>query len=101
MEPVGRAYRANRSAADRKRRAQRPCPRRAIARIGLCQDLHQPFAERGQDLRAGRFHRHGRRSEEHTSELQSRRDLVCRLLLEKKKKKRKHAYHYKKKKKTK
>src|SRR6266576_4433937 len=27
----------------------------------------------------------GRRSEEHTSELQSRRDLVCRLLLEKKK----------------
>src|SRR5690349_23726576 len=27
----------------------------------------------------------GNRSEEHTSELQSRRDLVCRLLLEKKK----------------
>src|SRR5438874_8862231 len=31
----------------------------------------------------------GRRSEEHTSELQSRRDLVCRLLLEKKKKRNK------------
>src|SRR2546421_8528831 len=30
---------------------------------------------------------HLRRSEEHTSELQSRSDLVCRLLLEKKKKK--------------
>src|SRR5438874_6257636 len=30
------------------------------------------------------------RSEEHTSELQSRRDLVCRLLLEKKKNKMKH-----------
>src|SRR5690349_22012616 len=29
--------------------------------------------------------RRSRRSEEHTSELQSRRDLVCRLLLEKKK----------------
>src|SRR5690349_24092104 len=29
----------------------------------------------------------GFRSEEHTSELQSRRDLVCRLLLEKKKQK--------------
>src|SRR3954468_25111624 len=29
--------------------------------------------------------RSSRRSEEHTSELQSRRDLVCRLLLEKKK----------------
>src|SRR5690349_22551675 len=28
---------------------------------------------------------HAQRSEEHTSELQSRRDLVCRLLLEKKK----------------
>src|SRR5207247_8940395 len=36
------------------------------------------------------------RSEEHTSELQSRVDLVCRLLLEKKKKKK-----YKKKKKNK
>src|SRR5699024_12740294 len=35
-----------------------------------------------------RGHKHGRlmRSEEHTSELQSRFDLVCRLLLEKKKK---------------
>src|SRR5690349_22988375 len=32
------------------------------------------------------------RSEEHTSELQSRRDLVCRLLLEKKKKQKKTPY---------
>src|SRR2546428_7994268 len=32
----------------------------------------------------------GRRSEEHTSELQSRSDLVCRLLLEKKKKEDRH-----------
>src|SRR5438034_11712066 len=31
----------------------------------------------------------GNRSEEHTSELQSHSDLVCRLLLEKKKKKKK------------
>src|SRR5438874_6977723 len=38
-------------------------------------------AARGEDLR----------SEEHTSELQSRRDLVCRLLLEKKKYKRSRA----------
>src|SRR5690606_41597252 len=30
-------------------------------------------------------HRHDLRSEEHTSELQSRENLVCRLLLEKKK----------------
>src|SRR2546421_3859529 len=33
------------------------------------------------------------RSEEHTSELQSRSDLVCRLLLEKKKKKNKNNTH--------
>src|SRR5216684_7898437 len=39
---------------------------------------HQPR----QSQRAGRF----ARSEEHTSELQSRLHLVCRLLLEKKKK---------------
>src|SRR6266540_7353803 len=37
------------------------------------------------------------RSEEHTSELQSHHDLVCRLLLEKKKKKKKQ-YNNKKKK---
>src|SRR3712207_8996034 len=35
---------------------------------------------------AGRVPAWGRRSEEHTSELQSRQYLVCRLLLEKKKK---------------
>src|SRR2546422_6510755 len=45
------------------------------------------------DLRARRSqcdgaHRPHSRSEEHTSELQSRLHLVCRLLLEKKKKKR-------------
>src|SRR5215471_21727760 len=39
------------------------------------------------------------RSEEHTSELQSRRDLVCRLLLEKKKKKKYNPKCFKKKKK--
>src|SRR2546421_5417841 len=35
------------------------------------------------------------RSEEHTSELQSRSDLVCRLLLEKKKKKKNNDLHTK------
>src|SRR5258707_10931300 len=39
----------------------------------------QPAAERFDDRR-----RHRNRSEEHTSELQSRQYLVCRLLLEKK-----------------
>src|SRR3989440_7502870 len=37
------------------------------------------------------------RSEEHTSELQSRSDLVCRLLLEKKKKRNKNQQHSKQK----
>src|SRR5438309_3316432 len=40
---------------------------------------HQPAAVRGKGRAAGR------RSEEHTSELQSQFHLVCRLLLEKKK----------------
>src|SRR5207302_6094173 len=46
-----------------------------------------------------RFHSSGTRgsvgtvrSEEHTSELQSRENLVCRLLLEKKKKKKTHTW---------
>src|SRR2546427_8257450 len=38
-------------------------------------------------LHAGQGVAHGGRSEEHTSELQSQSNLVCRLLLEKKKKK--------------
>src|SRR5215471_21360565 len=44
-------------------------------------DPGQPLPRRGDRRREGDP---GRRSEEHTSELQSRRDLVCRLLLEKK-----------------
>src|SRR5690606_32165689 len=48
-----------------------------------------PFSDRhaeGRDFRHGLpAHRRGRRSEEQTSELQSRENIVCRLLLEKKK----------------
>src|SRR3712207_8335858 len=44
--------------------------------------LEEVFAVRSRCRRAGR---RGTRSEEHTSELQSRQYLVCRLLLEKKK----------------
>src|SRR5205809_5235705 len=40
----------------------------------------------GSSLANESFHRGQTRSEEHTSELQSRLHLVCRLLLEKKKK---------------
>src|SRR5438034_7199236 len=46
----------------------------------------------GDDCAVKLFEEHGivnGRSEEHTSELQSHSDLVCRLLLEKKKKKKK------------
>src|SRR5256885_2312194 len=58
--------------------------RRAVVRAVDRQGGHRrPFISRGRpevDLRRGR------RSEEHTSELQSPCNLVCRLLLEKKKK---------------
>src|SRR3712207_8823871 len=40
------------------------------------------------------LHSETTRSEEHTSELQSRQYLVCRLLLEKKKKKQLHKLQY-------
>src|SRR5438105_8557995 len=40
-----------------------------------------------------RLDHRGLRSEEHTSELQSRVDLVCRLLLEKKKKRKQNKYN--------
>src|SRR2546430_5454605 len=53
--------------------------RRVLRRPG-----RQPCAARA--LRARQRHRDARRSEEHTSELQSQSNLVCRLLLEKKKK---------------
>src|SRR3712207_7297877 len=43
--------------------------------------------QRGQDHQPAHGRRAALRSEEHTSELQSRQYLVCRLLLEKKKKK--------------
>src|SRR3712207_8420081 len=41
--------------------------------------------QRGEEQPEGGDAEHGDRSEEHTSELQSRQYLVCRLLLEKKK----------------
>src|SRR5699024_11434439 len=57
------------------------------------QSRRQPVRDpdrRGRELRRGQRRLMGGievRSEEHTSELQSRFDIVCRLLLEKKKKK--------------
>src|SRR5690349_22747970 len=48
----------------------------------VVEHLGRPLRRRPDAVRAGP--RPPSRSEEHTSELQSRRDLVCRLLLEKK-----------------
>src|SRR5215475_15671213 len=52
----------------------------------LFRSLLRADVERDADLHAGRGRQQQQRSEEHTSELQSRENLVCRLLLEKKKK---------------
>src|SRR5690349_23646147 len=51
----------------------------------LPDDLVQPGHVFPLRARPGGVLQRAGRSEEHTSELQSRRDLVCRLLLEKKK----------------
>src|SRR5947207_14164147 len=58
------------------RLARRRVPRRRLC-AGLCAPLSVRLRRRQAEPR----------SEEHTSELQSHSDLVCRLLLEKKKKK--------------
>src|SRR5699024_12228979 len=57
-------------------------PRRIQRPAEVVVPAHRPDGEGERIL--GR-NRHGARSEEHTSELQSRFDLVCRLLLENKK----------------
>src|SRR6266705_6553507 len=51
-------------------------------------------AGRHRRIRRPRHHQLARRSEEHTSELQSPYELVCRLLLEKKKRKLVEAYAF-------
>src|SRR3712207_7862281 len=69
-DDADRAARLDRRALPRARALQRDPRRLRPRRLGV----HQPGARQ-----AAR-----RRSEEHTSELQSRQYLVCRLLLEKK-----------------
>src|SRR5262245_64834130 len=51
------------------------------------EDTTSPLTERCMSVTSSGRSSINRRSEEHTSELQSLRHLVCRLLLEKKKKK--------------
>src|SRR2546430_9621274 len=64
----------------RSRRRSRPARRRSRRRLWTVRQL-QGRARRARPPQLLR-----RRSEEHTSELQSQSNLVCRLLLEKKKK---------------
>src|SRR2546430_4852968 len=66
------------------------CPRRALGRAGCryrgsspARWFRRPRAS-GRSPRPARWRAPRRRSEEHTSELQSQPNLVCRLLLEKK-----------------
>src|SRR5204862_8220220 len=70
---------ASAGAAGRRQSFLRGRARRHLAARPFAEH-HRMVAQQGVD----------ERSEEHTSELQSRRDLVCRLLLEKKKKKKKN-----------
>src|SRR5207253_4663835 len=76
-----------------ERRAVAGDSRGALSRAGHHADRRDRHrASRRSKRRVGRARRNrfgSRRSEEHTSELQSRGHLVCRLLLEKKKKKNK------------
>src|SRR2546422_5180673 len=71
------------------------CPRHGRGAAGLGRP--PSLRPRARHRRAAVSHR----SEEHTSELQSRLHLVCRLLLEKKKKKHNNTKHYKKRRSTK
>src|SRR3712207_7054618 len=66
----------SRAGADHRGHAVAPGPT-GRARPAAAQDKHAVHSDGGGNA--------ARRSEEHTSELQSRQYLVCRLLLEKKK----------------
>src|SRR5712664_1953007 len=67
---------------------------RAAARCPIGRRHPGELPDRDAEAGTGTHQRRARaRSEEHTSELQSRSDLVCRLLLEKKKNKTKQKHH--------
>src|SRR3712207_6951733 len=67
----------------RSRAHQLPVAQRELQRDSV--SLRHPPVAAGERGQHGAVQRDRRRSEEHTSELQSRQYLVCRLLLEKKK----------------
>src|SRR5206468_10822427 len=67
----------------RTRPSRRGCPDLCSFDAPLCDSVH-PEQPAARSARSWPESHRGARSEEHTSELQSRSDLVCRLLLEKK-----------------
>src|SRR5688572_31663427 len=80
-------------ARQRQQRAAPPPPRGSLEEA-MEEDVNRLQAmalcdELGWETPGSAFTLADRRSEEHTSELQSQSNLVCRLLLEKKKKKKK------------
>src|SRR3712207_7275297 len=75
----------HRVACIRDARSVTPGPKQTDACVGPKSVAEEPRTN-GATARASEAHAVSLRSEEHTSELQSRQYLVCRLLLEKKKK---------------
>src|SRR5712691_6357918 len=83
-------------------------PEKGLAEVNIPQGLFAYYRERSHAFESMAAYDTGSlsltgagRSEEHTSELQSQSNLVCRLLLEKQKKKRRLPHNLKKKKKKK
>src|SRR3712207_8367454 len=79
--PYTTLFRSTAATASSPRRARFPRPR---ATTSGAQERERPPHPAGRDGRGVRRCAARPRSEEHTSELQSRQYLVCRLLLEKK-----------------
>src|SRR5215472_8347589 len=103
QRPRGRSDRGPRAdpRADKRRSLARPDLRRepkALPGAAPLPPAHRSGTRiRPDSVPARRGARAGARSEEHTSELQSLRHLVCRLLLEKKKKKKNNILYIKQK----
>src|SRR5690349_23801014 len=83
--PYTTLFRSLRRAETRRSAEAHERPRPTHGRV-VGEDRRPGQRERASLPRRQQARHAGHRSEEHTSELQSRRDLVCRLLLEKKKK---------------
>src|SRR2546430_9926717 len=68
-----------------RRTRARPCARLAHTKLSTLEKAGAPLTSATARLTTKRGATPAKRSEEHTSELQSQSNLVCRLLLEKKK----------------